>query len=197
MQPKKLGADIADADRSERASDEADAHMFAAFGETGRGFARQPVLDHELAGQRQNERDDRNRDRPAHAVRRDDERDPRLRAGLDVDRVVADAEAGDDGEPAVGMDAVLREAVREKDQRVEIRKLVGLHRIARLEIGKLDIRRLTQRLEVEVGIDGRSVGLAEIAGQSDAKRRAHRLLPRLLRLLRRARSLRAICRSRP
>ena len=75
------------------------------------------------------------------------------------------------------MDAVLREAVREKDQRVEIRKLVGLHRIARLEIGELDIGRDAQRLEVEVRIDGRPVGLAEVAGHGDAKWRAHRLLP--------------------
>ena len=62
-------------------------------------------------------------------------------------------------------------------ERVEIRKLVGFQWIARLKIGKLDIRRLTQWFEVEVGIDWRSVGLTEIAGQSDAKRRAHRLLP--------------------
>ena len=89
-----------------------------------------------------------------HAVRRDGERDAGLRAGLDIDSVVADAEAGDDGEAPVRMDAVFRKAVREKDQRVEILKLVGLHRIARLKIGKLDIRRLAQRLEVEVGIDG-------------------------------------------
>ena len=151
--------------------------MFASSCKTGRGFPRQPVLDDELAGQRQNERDDRNRDRSAHAVRRDDERDPRLRASLDVDRIVADAEAGDDSEPAIRVDAVLREAVRKKDQRVEIRKLVGLHRIARLEIGKLDIGRAAQRLEIEVGIDGRPIGLLEIAGQGDAKRGAHRLLP--------------------
>ena len=115
---------------------------------------------------------------------RDDERDPRPCAGLHIDRVVADAETSDDGEAAVWVDAVLREALREKYQRIEIRKLVGLHRIARLKIGKLDIRRLAQRLEVEVGIDGRSVWLAEIAGQGDAKRRAHRLLPAFFELLR-------------
>ena len=134
-------------------------------------------FDHELAAESQNERDDRNRDRPAHAIRSDDERDARPRAGVHIDRVVADAEAGDDGEATVRVDALFREAVREKNQRVEIRELVGFQRIARLKIGKLDIRRLTQRFEVEVGIDRRSVGLAEIAGQGDAKRRAHRLLP--------------------
>jgi hypothetical protein len=47
-----------------------------------------------------------------------------------------------------------RKAVREKNQCIEIRELVGFHRIARLKIGKLGIRRLTQWLEVEVGIDG-------------------------------------------
>ena len=75
------------------------------------------------------------------------------------------------------MDAVFGEAVRKKDQRVEIRQLVGLHRIARLEVGEFDIGRAAQRLEVEVRIDGRPVGLAEIARQGDSKRRAHRLLP--------------------
>ena len=49
------------------------------------------------------------------------------------------------------MDAVFCKAVREKNQCIEIRELVGFHRIARLKISKLDIRRLAQRLEVEVG----------------------------------------------
>ena len=100
---------------------------------------------------------------------------------VDVDRIVPDAKARDDREPAVRMDALLREAVRKKDQRIEISKLVGLHRIARLEIGELDIGRASQRLEIEVRIDWRPVGLAEIAGQGDAKRRAHCLLPAFLR----------------
>ena len=73
---------------------------------------------------------------------------------LHIDRVVADAEAGDDGEAAIWVDAVFCKAVREKNQCIEIRELVGLHRIAWLKIGKLDIRCPAQRLEVEVGIDG-------------------------------------------
>src|SRR5579872_4200073 len=98
--------------------------MFAAFGEAGGGFARQPVLDHELAAKRQNKGDDRNRDRPANAVRRDSERDAGPRAGLDIDRVVADAEAGDDSEPAIRVDAAFGEAMREQNQRIEILELV-------------------------------------------------------------------------
>ena len=48
-QPEKLGPDIANPDRSERAPNEARAHVVAPPGKTGRGFARQLVLDHELA----------------------------------------------------------------------------------------------------------------------------------------------------
>ena len=51
-EPKEFGPDIAYPDRSERASHQTQAHVIAPFGETGRGFARQPVLDHELASQR-------------------------------------------------------------------------------------------------------------------------------------------------
>jgi hypothetical protein len=114
---------------------------------------------------------------PAHAVRRDDKCDPRLCAGFQIDRIVADAKTGDDSKPSVRMDAVFREALREKYQRIEILKLFGVHRIARLKIGELDIRRLAQRLEVEIGIDLRPVGFTKIAGKGDTKRRAHRLLP--------------------
>ena len=41
----------------------------------------------------------------------------------DVDIVVADAEARDDGEPAVRMDAARIEAGRQQDQRVEVGKV--------------------------------------------------------------------------
>ena len=105
---------------------------------------------------------------------------PALRAGLHVDRVVADAEPRDDSEPSVRVDAVLGETVAEENQRIEIPDLPGLDWVARFEICELDIRRPAQRLEVEIGIDRRAVGLAEIAGEGDPKGRAHRLRPAVL-----------------
>ena len=71
-------------------------------------LAAEPVLDQQLLGQRQDEGEDRDRHRPAHAVGRDAQGDAGLGAGRDVDAVVADAEAGHDREPAVGRHAGLR-----------------------------------------------------------------------------------------
>jgi hypothetical protein len=51
------------------------AHVLAPARESGRPFAGQAILDHQLAGEGQNEGHDRHRDRPADAVRRDHERD--------------------------------------------------------------------------------------------------------------------------
>ena len=47
-QAEHLGADIADAERAERAADQADAHVVGALGEAGGGLAGQPVLDQSL-----------------------------------------------------------------------------------------------------------------------------------------------------
>ena len=79
-------------------------------------------------------------DGPAHAVGRDDQGDAGLRAGLDVDGVVADAEAGDDGEAAALRDARRVEAMGEQDQRVEILELFGAQRVVRFEERHLDAR---------------------------------------------------------
>ena len=51
---------------------------------------------------------------------------PALRAGVHVDRVVAHAETRHDGEPAVGRNAVLREALGQQNERIEIGELLGL-----------------------------------------------------------------------
>ena len=48
-----------------------------------------------------------------------------FRAGRDIDRVIADAEARDDAEPPAFRNALRREAVGQQDQRVEILKLVA------------------------------------------------------------------------
>ena len=177
QQAEQLGADIADADRAECAPDEADAHMLAPPGKACRTLARQSVLDHQLAGERQHQRDDGHSHRPADAIRRDDEGDAGLGASLDIHGVVADAEAGHHGEPSIGMDALLREAMREEDQGVEIGELVRPDRVRGLEISEFHISRAAQRLEVEIGKDGGAVGFAEIARESDAIGRAHDFFP--------------------
>ena len=104
---EQLGADVTDAHRAKNAADQSDAHVFAPTGEAGRAFARQRVLDDQLTGERQHECDDRDRYRPADAVRRDDKRDACSGAGLHVDGVVPDAETRHDGKPAVGMECCL------------------------------------------------------------------------------------------
>ena len=164
-----LGADVADAERAEGAADEADPHVLRAPGVAGGGLAGQPVLDHQLAGQRQHQRQHRGRDRPPDPVRGDDEGDPGPGAGLDVDGVVADAEAGHHREAAALRHALGREAVGEQDQRVEVLELLGAERARGLEERHLDAGRAAQRLEVEVGIGRRAVRLAEVARERHAK----------------------------
>ena len=175
-QAEELGADVPDAKRSERAADKPDAHVLAAAGEARGSFAGQAVLGHELAGQREHQGDDRHRHRTADAVGRDDEGDAGLGARLDVDGVVADTEARDDRKPAVRMDAGALEPRGEKDQGIKFRHLVDADRIARLEEFHLDAGCALQRGEVEIGIDGRAVRLAEVARKRDAKRGGHFLL---------------------
>ena len=65
---------------------------------------------------------------------------PAFGAGIDVDRVVADAEASDDGEPAAFRHAAGVEAMGQQDQRVEILELVGGQRIAGFQERHLDVR---------------------------------------------------------
>ena len=136
-------------------------------------LARQAILDHQLSGEGKEERNDRYRHRPANAVRSNDESDAGVRASLDVDSVVADAKSRNDREPPVGMDAVLGETVRQKDERVKIGELLRSNGIAGLQIGELDPRSATKRFEIEVGVNGRAISLAEIARKGDAKRLAH------------------------
>ena len=127
-QAEQFRTDIADAERTERASDKADAHVIGSLGKTSRRLARELVLDHQFAGQRQHERDDRNRDGPPDPVRRDDQRDIGIGAGLDIDRIIANAEAGDDRKPPALRHAFAPETMREQDQRIEILQLLALDR---------------------------------------------------------------------
>ena len=154
--------------------------MFASPGEAGRAFAGQRVLDHQLAGERQHERDDRDGNRPPHAVRRDHQRDAGSGAGVHVDRVVAHAETRHDGESTVGRNTVLREALGQQNERIEIGELLGSNRVHGLEIGELDAGGSTKGLEIEVGEDGRAVGFEEIARQGDAIAGTHDFFPAFL-----------------
>jgi hypothetical protein len=88
---ENLGADIADADRAERAPGQAHADVVELLRPAA--GAGQPVLDQELLRQGQDEGDDHGRDRPAHAVGRQGHQHAVRGAGRNVDRVVAHAEA--------------------------------------------------------------------------------------------------------
>ena len=105
---------------------------------------------------------------------------PASGAGVHVDRVVADAETRHDGKPAVGRNAVLREALGQQDERIEIGELLGSNRVHGLEIGDLDAGGSTKRLEIEIGEDGRAVGFEEIARQGDAIAGTHDFFPAFL-----------------
>jgi hypothetical protein len=105
-------------------------------------------------------------DRPTHAVGGDDQRDAVVGAGLDVDAVVADAEAGHDPEPAVGRDARARELRHEEDQRVAAGEAFGWHdAVHRIDEHGLDRGVVRERGEVEAGVGGAAVGLPEVAAQ--------------------------------
>ena len=161
-----LGADIAHAELAQGLADQALAHVVRALGPAVGTLAAQPVLDQQLLGQRQDEGEDRDRHRPAHAVGRDAEGDAGLGAGRDVDAVVADAEAGDDGEPAVGRHALLREPRHQQDQRVAAGEPGRRHdAVDGVDVDHLDVGVRGQRREVEAGVGRAAVGLPEVAAQ--------------------------------
>ena len=165
-----LGADIAHAELAQGLADHALAHVVRALGPALRTLAAEPVLDQQLLGQRQDEGQDRDRDRAAHAVGRDAQRDAGLGAGRDVDAVVADAEAGDDGEPAVRRHARLAELRHQQDQRVAAREPLGRHHaVDRVDEDHLDLGIGRQRREVEAGIGRAAVRLAEVAAERHAE----------------------------
>ena len=70
--------------------------------------------------------------------------------------------------------------MRKQDQCVEILELFGNERIARFQERHLDARRGAQRLEIEIGIGWRPVGLPEIPRKRDPELCvSHRPLPYL------------------
>ena len=161
-----LGADVAHAELAQGLADQALAHMVGALRPALRPLAAEPVLDQQLLSQRQDEGEDRDRHRPANAVGRDHQRDAGRSAGWHVDAVVADAEAGDDGELAVGRHAGGGELGHEQDQCVAARQPLGRHdAVDRVDIDQLDVRVPGERREVEAGVGGASVSLPEVAAQ--------------------------------
>src|SRR6185312_9749261 len=125
QQAKYFGADVADTERAESAAYQPDTHVVRPARIAGGGLPGQAVLDHDLAGQRQHEGEDRDGDGPAYAVGCYDERDARVRASLGVDGVVSDAETRDHAEAAAFRNALRTKAMRQQYQRVEIFELPG------------------------------------------------------------------------
>jgi hypothetical protein len=117
-QAEYFGADIAHAELAERLADEAGAHELAAARPARGPLAAQPVFDQELLRQGEHEGDDRDGHGPAHPVGRDDERNGVVGAGVHIDAVVADAEAGDEAERVAGRDRGGGEAGHQQDQPV-------------------------------------------------------------------------------
>ncbi len=167
QQPERLLADIAEADRADPLAGQAVAHVLGAL--VPAPGAGDPVLDEQFLRQGQNEGQDDGRDRPAHAVGRDRQHDAGAGAGLDIDRVVADAEARDDLEPPVGARQGRRADPRlEHDHPVIARRQVGRDLI---ELGRQDLP-VDQRVGLEEIERGRiehraAVGVEDIAGQRD------------------------------
>ena len=176
-QAEHLGPDIADADGTERLADEARAHVGGFLREARGPLAGQPVLDQQLAGDGQDQRDDGDGHRAAHAVGRDDQRDVVVRAGGNVHRIVTHAEARDHREPPVGGHARAVEALGEEDQRVMAGELGGVHRpLAVFEIAPLDARIVVEGAAVEHGEGRRTVRHEEIIAQRDPEPVGHSYL---------------------
>ena len=98
--PQQLLADAARADHPERAPGEPHSHVVHPLVPAAR--AREPVLEEQPAGERQNERQRDRGDRARHRARRVRDDDAGARHRRDVDRVVADAVARHDTQPAIG-----------------------------------------------------------------------------------------------
>src|SRR5712691_5730009 len=114
-EPRDLAADVAETDDPERPAPQTDADVREPL---PAAFAQVAVLLEEPVGQRQDEREGGAGHRPADPVRRDREQHPVLRAGIDVDAVVADAEPRDEREPLLALDGGGGDPRREDDHGV-------------------------------------------------------------------------------
>ena len=95
-----FSADVTDAERTQRQADKPDAHVLGTLVESCGPGTGQSILDQELAGEGEHERNDRHSHRAADTIGGDDDGDAGLRAGLDIYVIVANAETSDDRQAA-------------------------------------------------------------------------------------------------
>ena len=154
------------------------AHVGGLLREACGPLAGQPILDQELAGDGEDQREDGDGHRAAHAVGRDDEGDVVVRAGGNVHRIIAHAEPRDHREPPVGGHARAVETLGEEDQCVVAGEFGGVHRpLAVFEIAPLDARVVVEGAAVEHGEGRRTVRHEEIVAQRDPEPVGHPYLP--------------------
>ena len=144
--------------------------------------AGQAVLQHELAGERQDERQRDRGDRARHRHRRIGDEDAGAGHGGDVDRVVADAVPRDDAQAAIAArDRGGRRARRVDVERVVARGVIGrelrhdLGQVLPLECGRGVEDR--ERLAAERGLAAR---VEDVAGDADAELCRHCVISRSL-----------------
>ena len=114
---EQLGPDIAHANRAQGPAHESNAVVHGLLGPDFRSAARDAVLNEELAGKREDESQDRQRNRSPDPVRRDNCRDVVGAARGQVHVVVAGAETRRQRRAAIGSKAVGARAWRQKNQR--------------------------------------------------------------------------------
>ena len=181
-----LGPDIAEPDHAQGPSAQPEAHVIDLLRPADRPAARQPILDQQLAGDRQDHGDQRGRHGTAHGLRRDRQCDAGVAAGLGVDGVVADAEAGHEGEAPARPGALCCEALAVHDDGVELRQVrrpqhgvvADVEFSITIEVGVLELTGRLQWLQVDGRKGRRAVGLDEVAAQRDPELfRCHGVTP--------------------
>ncbi len=137
---------------------------------------RQPILEEQLAGECKDERERGRGDGTRHRARRVGHEHAGARHCVDVDRVVADAVPRDDAQPAIrARDRGRRNTRGVHVQRVVRRRVVGVER-------RNDLRQIVpgQRGSAVENLERRAperrfaAAVEDVAGDADAKRRAHR-----------------------
>ena len=172
-QPHHVAPDVADPDQAERPAGHAGAEATA--GPVPVAGAGEPVLRHDLSGQREQEREHGLRHRPAHPVRRDRDQHAGAGARLDVDPVVAHPEPRDQGQPPVGPgDRHGRVARAQRQDGVVARREIG--RDLGHVLGEILPGDPGRRVEQREGVSGQcgfAVAIQEVASQADAEFLVH------------------------
>ena len=165
-----LGPDVAHADRAQGESHQSDALVADLLGPARRPPAREAVLDEELAGQREDEGQDRHRDRPPDTVRRDHHRHVVGAARRQVHVVVADAESRHHRQATVRGQAAGSHPRGQQNQGVDVGELRGGDLGLGFQIEQVDVGMVPQRREVELCEARAAVGLAEIGAERHSER---------------------------